>query len=291
MTYAELKASTALLGFTDTLDELSDTAEASFRAALGRAVVQVDALRPRTGTLFLTHAPAVNLVDCPHFSLAPGAPRTFTASDAVAYWFEGRGGGTCEVTAGNGGVRHITWDAPETPASFWGIVSGGVTLTFSTENDGSVENLGLYDGTGGVPIPHGGGAYVRYALRDRARDFRALAEPPAVWQEGGYVTMTDGYDTDADGNLYLARRLPGSYRVRYLRAAPVVGDAAGDEDELPLDRDQAELLPLLIAYYLLLDEEPDKAAEYLSLFREGALLVRREATAASPAAYRSVNDW
>ena len=66
MTYAELKASTALLGFTDTLDELSDTAEASFRAALGRAAVQVDALRPRTGTVFLTHAPAVNLTDEPH---------------------------------------------------------------------------------------------------------------------------------------------------------------------------------------------------------------------------------
>ena len=281
MTYAELKASTSLLGFTDTLDELSDTAEASFRAALGRAAVQVDALRPRTGTLFLTHAPAVNLTDEPHFTLAPGTPRTVSRPDAVAYWFEGRGVGTCEVTAGDGGVRRITWDAPETPAPFWGIVGGGVT----------VENLGIYDGAGGVPIPHGGGAYVRYPLRDRAADFRALAEPPALWRDGAYETLTDGYETDPEGNLYLARSLPGSYRVHYLRAVPHIGEDFPEEGELPFDRDQAELLPLLIAYYLLLDEEPDKATEYMNLYREGAILVRRGASAVSPAAYRSVNGW
>lgn len=291
MTYAELKASTALLGFADTLDELSDTAEASFRAALRRAVIQADALRPRTGTLFLTHAPAVNLTDCPHFSLAPQVPRGFSYPDAVAYWFEGRGTGACEVTAGDGSTRHITWEAPETPAPFWGIVNGGVTLTFTSENGGSVENLGVYDGAEGVPIPHGGGAYVRYPLRARAADFRALAEPPAIWRGEEYETLTDGYDTDAAGNLYLARNLPGSYRVRYLRAAPVIGEDFREADELPLDRDQAELLPLLIAYYLLLDEEPDKATEYLNLFREGALLVRREVPAAPAAAYRSVNGW
>ena len=291
MAYAELKASTSLLGFTDTLDELSDTAEASFRAALGRAAVQVDALRPRTGTLFLTHAPAVNLTDEPHFTLAPGTPRTVSHPDAVAYWFEGRGVGTCEVTAGDGGVRRITWDAPETPASFWGIVGGGVTLVFASETGGSVENLGIYDGAGGVPIPHGGGAYVRYPLRDRAADFRALAEPPALWRDGAYETLTDGYETDHEGNLYLARSLPGSYRVHYLRAVPHIGEDFPEEGELPFDRDQAELLPLLIAYYLLLDEEPDKATEYMNLYREGAILVRRGASAVSPAAYRSVNGW
>lgn len=291
MTYAELKASTSLLGFTDTLDELSDTAEASFRAALARAAVQVDALRPRTGTLFLTHAPAANLTDEPHFTLAPGTPRTVSRPDAVAYWFEGRGVGTCEVTAGDGGVRRITWDAPETPAPFWGIVGGGVTLVFASETGGSVENLGIYDGAGGVPIPHGGGAYVRYPLRDRAADFRALAEPPALWRDGAYETLTDGYETDPEGNLYLARSLPGSYRVHYLRAVPHIGEDFPEEGELPFDRDQAELLPLLIAYYLLLDEEPDKATEYMNLYREGAILVRRGASAVSPAAYRSVNGW
>lgn len=291
MTYAELKASTALLGFTDTLDELSDTAEASFRAALGRAAVQVDALRPRTGTVFLTHAPAVNLTDEPHFPLTPGAPRTVSHPDAVAYWFEGRGTGTCEVTAGDGSTRHIAWDAPETPAPFWGIVSGGVTLVFTGGAGGSVENLGIYDGAGGVPIPHGGGAYVRYPLRDRAADFRALAEPPARWRDGAYETLTDGYETDGEGNLYLARSLPGSYRVHYFRAVPEIGEDFPEGRELPFDRDQAELLPLLIAYYLLLDEEPDKAAEYLNLYREGAVLVRRGAGAAAPAAYRSVNGW
>ena len=291
MTYAELKASTSLLGFTDTLDELSDTAEASFRAALGRAAVQVDALRPRTGTLFLTHTPAVNLTDEPHFTLAPGTPRTVSHPDAVAYWFEGRGVGTCEVTAGDGGVRRITWDAPETPAPFWGIVGGGVTLVFASETGGSVENLGSDVGAGGVPIPHGGGAYVRYPLRDRAADFRALAEPPALWRDGAYETLTDGYETDPEGNLYLARSLPGSYRVHYLRAVPHIGEDFPEEGELPFDRDQAELLPLLIAYYLLLDEEPDKATEYMNLYREGAILVRRGASAVSPAAYRSVNGW
>lgn len=289
MTYAELKQGTALLGFTDSLDELSDTAEASFRAALGRAMVQADALRPRTGTLFLTHAPARNLTDCPHFTLVSDMPHEVKVPDAVAYWFEGRGRGTCNILAGDGSERKIEWDAPDLPAPFWGIVGGGVTLTFRGE--GAVENLGVYDGADGVPIPHGGGAFVRYSLSARALDFRALAEAPAIWQGERYITLTDGYDTDSEGNLYLARNLPGSYRVRYFRTVPVIGEDFGEDDEIPLERDQVELLPLLIAYYLLLDEEPDKATEYLNLFREGALLVRREAVAGRAASYRSVNGW
>ena len=79
--------------------------------------------------------------------------------------------------------------------------------------------------------------------------------------------------------------------MRYFRTVPVIGEDFGEDDEIPLERDQVELLPLLIAYYLLLDEEPDKATEYLNLFREGALLVRREAVAGRAASYRSVNDW
>lgn len=290
MTYGELKNATALLGFTTSLDEISDTAEAAFRAALSRALWQADALRPRIGTLFLTHRPDVNLADTPHFTLSAGAPVILRCPHAVAYWFEGCGQGSCEVHSG-GGVTRLDWDKESGRRSFWGIVEGALEMRFSTETAGSVQDLGLYAGERGIPIPHGGGAYVAYPLTDRAADLLTLSEPPAVWRGDHYETLTDGYYVEPNGRLYLARNRPGSYRVRYRRAAPALPADAAEDTEIPLDGDVAELLPLLIAYYLLLDEEPEKATAYLTLYREGSQLVHRATVAAAPVGYRNTNGW
>lgn len=290
MTPAELKTSTALLGFTDTLSDLSDTAEAAFWAALNRALRQVDLLRPRHGTLFLRHTPPVNLADTPHFLVAEGEEKRIVCPGAEGYYFEARGRGSCRVES-ESGILTLRIVDEETPQVFSGRVTGALTLLFSADADLEVRDLGIYGEVEEEAPLVGGGACVGYDLSALAPDFAALSEPPARWDGTRYVSVPGGYYFEEYDRIYLERRLPGSYRIRYRRAVPTVDENWGDERELPLSPELCDLLPLCLAYYLLLDEEPAAAAEYRALYREHAAMLERAGNGGVPAAYESTNNW
>ena len=288
MTPSNLKTTTALLGFTETLSDLFDGAESAFYAALNRALAELARLRPRTGTLFLTHAPAENLAESPHVHLAAGTSRTEAFDAAGAYYFEVTGTGECEVRSGDATVTH-RFANEQMPRAFSGTVSGSVTLTFSTAVDCEIRDFGVYESAESAPV--GGGRFVGYALGERLSDFALLAEPPARLQNGVYLPLSDGYYLEDGNRLYLDRARPGEYRIRYRKCAPTVTDTTDDESELPLDRDLAELAPLLIAYYLLLDDDPDKALAYLALYREQANAIRQSDPRRGAGGYYSTNNW
>ena len=288
MTPSNLKTTTALLGFSETLSDLSDGAESAFYAALNRALAELDRLRPRTGTLFLTHAPAENLAEFPHFHLAAGTSRTEAFDAAGAYYFEATGTGECTVCVKDATVVHRFANEP-TPRAFAGTVSGSVTLTFSAADDCEIRDFGVYEIETSAPV--GGGRFVGYALGERLSDFALLAEPPARLQNGVYLPLSDGYYLEDGNRLYLDRALSGDYRIRYRKRAPTVTEETDDESELPLDRDLAELAPLLIAYYLLLDDDPDKALAYLVLYREQANAIRQSDPRTRAGGYYSTNNW
>lgn len=288
MTLAKLKTSTALLGFTETLSDLSDGAESGFYAALNRALAELDRLRPRTGTLFLAHTPAENLAESPHFHLAAGTSRTEAFDAAGAYYFEATGTGECTVYAGDATVTHH-FANEQTPRAFSGTVSGSVTLTFSAVADCEIRDFGVYETAESTPV--GGGQFVGYTLGERTSDFALLAEPPARLQNGVYLPLSDGYYLEDGNRLYLDRALSGEYCIRYRKRAPTVTEETDDESELPLDRDLAELAPLLIAYYLLLDDDPDKALSYLALYREQANAIRQSDPRTRAGGYYSTNNW
>lgn len=290
MTPAELKTSTALLGFTDTLSDLSDTAEAAFWAALNRALRQVDLLRPRHGTLFLRHTPPVNLADTPDFRVPAGEEKRIACPGASGYYFEARGHGACHVESESGAMTLLIVDE-ETPQVFSGRVTGNLTLTFSSKADMEIRDLGIYGEGEEESALVGGGACVGYDLTVWAPDFAALSEPPARWDGTRYVSVPAGYYFEGYDRIFLERRLPGTYRIRYRRAMPQVDEGWGDDRELPLSPELCDLLPLCLAYYLLLDEEPTAAAEYRALYREHAAALARAGSGGIPAAYESTNNW
>lgn len=75
-------------------------------------------------------------------------------------------------------------------------------------------------------------------------------------------------------------RLPiaesGTYEVIYEKApSRFKNEEEDDAKRLPLDGDLCELVPLLVASYVWLDDEPDKAQHYGALYRTAKAEIRK----------------
>ena len=74
-------------------------------------------------------------------------------------------------------------------------------------------------------------------------------------------------------------RLPiaesGTYEVIYEKAPSRFKNEKDDDEDLPLDGDLCELVPLLVASYVWLDDEPDKAQHYGALYRTAKAEIRK----------------
>ncbi len=136
-----------------------------------------------------------------------------------------------------------------------------------------------------------GASDVLYDLRSLSSDIASLTEPPARPTEEGYLPLSRGYVLSGSHHLYLSRSIAGEVRLT-CRIRPFIPDeTTPPETPLSLDEELCQLLPLLTAHYLLLDDDTDKANHYLALFREQYALLATAASVPAPTAWRSVNHW
>lgn len=133
--------------------------------------------------------------------------------------------------------------------------------------------------------------FARYHLDSLAEDFSSLAEPPLYLTPEGYVSLSGGYLWEGGRVLSLPCAKDGYVRILYRRCPQVFTPEMPLDSVIDLDEDLCQLLPLLVAHYLLLDEEPEKAAQYLTLYREQYALLRNNRVTNNGADYYSVNGW
>ena len=133
--------------------------------------------------------------------------------------------------------------------------------------------------------------YVRYQLSQLAMDFSTLAEPPMYLTDGGYITLRGGYLWEGGAILSLPAQNEGYYRLLYRRKPQSFTPETPMDTVIDLDEELCQILPLLVAHYLLLDEEVEKAGQYLTLYREQYALLRNSNVVNRGADYYSVNGW
>lgn len=290
MTLDECRNSTALLGFSESLTELDDLAERAFRAALNRAIWEVDALRPRTGILTLSHYPPVNHVRRTEFYHIAGTSDTICAM-GDAYSFCVSGSGRCTVSNGYRVVEH-NFVRGEKPTFISGFLSGVLEITFTGDSNYPVRDLGVWDKGDCIEgeIPRAS-AYVTYPISGFAPDALAILSVPEKWVDGQYIPLSDGYRITNRLYLELPWNASGEYRITYRCLPPQFAADADFEREIGIDEDLCQLLPLQIAYYLLLDDDPAAAKDYLTQFREGAYRIRANERVRGVALCESVNRW
>ncbi len=282
MTVQALKEAVIHLGFSETLDDN----DALFRESAARALAELSSIVPRIASFTLYHLPPV-----PRYQKAGpiGVRGTHTVKTPGGKSFFASLSGKGSVTARSGSEeKSFSVDtAGGSAKALFGTFSGEegeIVFSFHTESSLTLLSLAVYqESFTQPPDPHGHSCYDLAALID---DFGALHSPP-VSQTGRTVTAEEtagGYRLESGHLLYLSNRERQILSLSYRRRL-----ALPEEGELPLTEEEAQLLPLLCAAYVWLEDDPDKATFYFNRFREGAGRLFRGFSTAAP--YNDRTSW
>lgn len=303
MTVAELYNSVAELGFEDSLESNS-----RFVYAANRALLQVNALRPATSSYIINHKPMPNaLTDASFEPIAKYNDISYIANRAKAYYFECDGIGTVyferEVLGDWVEFNHIELTDSKGFKAYRGFIKDSignfvdepVRIRFAGEYVYSVRSVAMYEylySPNFEDIP-ANEAFTRYDIKELTTDFLSLSAPLIV-EGADFTRLTQGYDIEDGHIVLLPYNAQGLFRVTYNRIPTIIkdeGESAKDDSVIDLAEDLCALLPVLIASYILVDDDPEKAQYYLSLYQERAIDIERRNRNAVPVSIISSNGW
>lgn len=305
MTISELYKQVAQLGFEDSLED-----DDRFYYAANRALLQVNKIRPAISHYLINHKPLTNLVEESTFTpIEKETSLIFEAANAKSYYFEVDG--SCVVfvekynTATNDWSILSTINTSSATRAFTPykgfikegseFVSGLIRLRFTGNYLCSVKNIALYkdlisDNVADIPVFE---SYTRYNIKSLVNNFLALCCPPIKEAESNSV-LNQEYEVEGNSIILLPYKNKGVYKVLYEKRPTVIansGDAKNDTSIIDLDEELSSLLPILIAAYVWIDDEPSKSEYYMNLYRERAIEVERKTKNTTPVIIKSTNGW
>jgi hypothetical protein len=303
MRVQELYEQVAGLGFEKSLED-----EEWFYQAANRALLQVNYLRPAISSYVINHKPMKNLVEGSFTPIERSEDLIYETENAKAYYFQADGIGTVFVERFDTNSKSwvtvdvINMTGARRFSTYYGFIRDGrkpiegqVRLRFAGEYLYSVKNVAMYehlysDDVADIPAYE---AYTRYDMTTLADDFLALSTPP-ITEDEEYERLSGDYDVEGGRVILLPYSVTGCFKVLYNRKPRALiynGSAQDDESVLDLDEELCSLIPLLIASYIWLEDEPDRAQYYYSQYqaRAGEILAREKNL--SPVQYKSCNGW
>lgn len=304
MTVSDLYNSVAQLGFEDSLED-----DNRFFYAVNRALLQVNAIRPATSVYVINHKPMENKVRESSFTpIEKTEDLYFEASDVKSYYFEADGNGTVYVEKYDEeaetwviiGLKNLSASKVFTAQKGFIkegelFVKGRVRLHFTGDYLYSVRNVAMYEylyseSVADIP-PYE--AYTRYDISTLVSDFLSLNSPP-IKEEAEYQYLNQGYDVENGRIILLPYEAKGLYKVIYKHKPQSVinnGEAGDDMTVIDLDEELCALLPILVASYIWMDDEPEKAQYYLAMYQERAADIERRIVSATPVPIKNTNGW
>ena len=277
MIYSDLYTEVASLGFETEIE--SDDA---FLYAVERAMRMIYTERPVFGVSEIYKPPVAASVKIKNFLHGGGRCDT-VAFNSRSYSFK---------TSGVGSFR-ITDEAGEENFSFSGeaqlhrgFVHGRGKIEFLGEYAYSVYDFSFFDeifGPSEEDIPYTDG-FVEYDAAKYTENFSSFTSVPK--DENGNVIK----DAVAfAGKIRIPSAYCGKVRIEYKKAPCKL--SGSPEEELLLPDGCEHLLPLLVAAYIWLDDDAEKAQYYMSLYREAMAAVKFYDRTFADSTYRSVNGW
>jgi hypothetical protein len=303
MTVGELYSSVAQLGFETALDSME-----RFYYAVNRALLQVNRIKPLTAIYTLNHFPLENLLKGDYYSpIYKGKEDlVFMVENAKSYSFECNGNGSMVVEkigeedewetvtsvnlVSNGQFKH-----------YRGFIKDGdvfVEGTFRVRFIGSfvyyVQNLAFYgdlisNNVSDIP-PYG--KYIPYDIASSANDFIEFAYPPIMdATRGEGFTLNRDYFVEGEGKILIPASTKGVFEICYKRVPKQIDSNTYDNESIDLDEELCAILPNLVASYIWVEDEPDKAQYYLSLYREQVAEIIAQKKDMRPSVYRNKTGW
>ena len=308
MRVQELYEQVAGLGFEKSLED-----EDWFYQATNRALLQVNYLRPAISSYVINHKPMKNLIDGSFTPVERSEDLIYEATDAKAYYFQADGIGRVIIQKQNsvGGwsqIGEVELNGARRFKEYAGFIKEGkefvnglVRLVFTgLDSDKknylySVKCVAMYqhvysDDVADIPAFE---AYTRYDMTTLVDDFLTLSTPP-ITEDEEYERLSGDYDVEGGRVILFPYSVTGCFKVLYNRRPKELinkGSAQDDESLLDLDEELCSLIPVLIASYIWLEDEPDRAQYYYSQYqaRAGEILARERNL--SPVQIKSCNGW
>lgn len=304
MLVSELYKQVAQLGFEDSLED-----ENRFYYAANRALLQVNSIRPAVSAYVINHKPMANLVKVDTFSpIERSEDLCFEATDAKAYYFEADGNGALYIERWDDAsgewviIDSLEFTSTRRFIPYKGFIkrdgaftTGQIRLRFVGEFLYSVKNVAMYrhiysSSEADIPAFE---PYTRYDISALVPDFLSLGSPP-ISEDENYVRLNQNYDVEGGKVILLPYSAEGCFKVLYNRRPAeieIIGNASEDEATVDLDEELCAILPILIASYVWVEDEPSMAEYYLSLYRERAMDIERRIKNATPVTIRNTNGW
>jgi hypothetical protein len=273
MTYGEVKRQILNLGFEsfDTYDEeptiLVD--------AINRAMREITNLFPIIGSYQIAQYPLPNLLGgpCPYMDVKHydgKNPLQYAASGAKALYFEYTGTVTIAIRD-DAGTRTVTLNGGRSFQEHREFVAGDVTMSFSGLYSYDIKNIAVYaetysDVLSDIPAYR---KHIRYDFRELTAqagkrvfiDFMDQVMEGDYSSGNAYQSIRD-FQVEKRSILVLDGTKKAEYTIFYKKNFTPVTEATSDDFEFELDYDKEPLLPLLAAFYVWADDDPNKAAIY-----------------------------
>ena len=214
--------------------------------------------------------------------------------DSDAYW----SAGTIELQKSDGfkSQRALIKTEKGVFLNFDTDYSGDISLEFESDYRLSLRNVALYDVlysalASDVPAFS---EYITYDMQSLVPDFKSFLSPPFLIDEQ-YKILDKGFYIEAKTKLFLPYSWTGTYRIEYNVKPELITvfseDVIKSTDRINLDDDLCALLPLLVASYVWLDDEPEKAQYYETQYQiQSAEIISRERNR-TPVEFKSVYGW
>ena len=277
MTIRELYEAVAKLGFQDNLEDT-----AAFFAAANRALLQINSIKPKIGISEVFANVPENLAVRAHYGIdihKGGESLVYEATRACRSWcFEVLGQGSCKVESKDGDewgtIKTINFSNTAFEVHR-GLVNeedkeAEIRLVFVGEYTYRVRGVAFYGeiySKDEKDIPTYS-KLLRVDLNEICPGFIELADNPLY---DDFERLVDGYQIEGRGVILVPREAASALKIKYKRAPERLiyrETVTEDESEIDLDAELAELMPILTAVYIWLDEGDEKAGTYLQLYRE-----------------------
>jgi hypothetical protein len=167
-------------------------------------------------------------------------------------------------------IRDLGFSEDSEIEEFGEVVNNGINRAISTINLDVAPIIKTFE----FELTDDDEGYVYYIMPEIDETFLEFADNPIMigYEDTQYYKRFGDYEIESDNTMVVnADECKGKFRVFY-KAEHTHFTGAEDElsDDLPLPLKAHYLVPLLSAYYIWLEDEPTKAAQYYNMYEQEA---------------------
>ncbi len=286
-TWSEIKNQVQKLLYAD--DTVNNEYEKYYIDSANYAIMEISRyVRPNIEKITISHFPDENLISkggADDFAplLHTNEDILYTAQGAKSFYFEADGTGTLNIKNESGTIiKTVEFSSSHVFKPYKGFIddNGLITLEFTGNYRYRIRNIALYGGLYSSSEediqPFSG--YCVYDMidltmsADEGRTFLAFAEDfPVMKRETGFgwadCREMRNYVIQKGNLLLLPRSSPGEYEVYYKKYPAKITQDTQDSFEIDVDCEAVFLIPLLMAYRILKEDDERLAKTYYNEYQ------------------------